>query len=286
MSAPVWCVRAIDDVAHARNEMVNRGVTKLVVVDGERPTGILTVTDLLTGGADFNSSRGKRSHMRAGHVEDVMRPRPFTVRPDEPSVRAAREMARRGIGAAPVVEDDRLLGIVTPTDILPHVAQGLEGRTQVRHVMERDVPKVHRHDSASKLAELLLDSKARAAIVTDSETSDVMVGLVTRESLVFGMPFESHPNATRSRGEKRVTETRKRTVGGRKDARHVDEVFGAAEDLMLTDVPTVQPDADARAAANQFLHTGARVLPVLEGDVVVGILTKRDLLAEYAKVAP
>ena len=47
-----------------------------------------------------------------------MKSNPVTVPPETSSLEAIRTMRRHGIGCLPVVQDDRLVGIVTESDFL------------------------------------------------------------------------------------------------------------------------------------------------------------------------
>ena len=51
-------------------------------------------------------------------VEACMTPDPITVRPDTGVVEAAKLMRRRKVGGLPVLQEDKLIGMVTETDIL------------------------------------------------------------------------------------------------------------------------------------------------------------------------
>ena len=51
----------------------------------------------------------------------------ITVRPDDESQEAARLMVENKVGCLPVVKDERLLGILTETDVLRWVANGRSG---------------------------------------------------------------------------------------------------------------------------------------------------------------
>ena len=57
-------------------------------------------------------------------VREVMKPDPISIPPSMPSVDAIRLMNEKGIGSLPVVEDDRLVGIVTEHDFTL-IARGL-----------------------------------------------------------------------------------------------------------------------------------------------------------------
>jgi len=56
-------------------------------------------------------------------VRQIMRRGVVTIEPDEDAVAAARKMARKRIGGLPVVRGDRLVGIITATDILETFAK-------------------------------------------------------------------------------------------------------------------------------------------------------------------
>jgi len=57
-------------------------------------------------------------------VSEVMQPEPITVTPGTPTLEAIQVMKKHRIGCLPVVEDDRLVGIVTERDFM-NVAQQL-----------------------------------------------------------------------------------------------------------------------------------------------------------------
>ena len=56
-------------------------------------------------------------------VESCMTPNPLTVSPDTPAYHAAEMLSAYKFGALPVVDDGRLVGIVTITDFLNHFAE-------------------------------------------------------------------------------------------------------------------------------------------------------------------
>jgi CBS domain-containing protein len=63
--------------------------------------------------------------MASRTVRDTMTPSPTTVRPDLPVAEAARLMRSEDVGSLPVVDDDRLVGVVTDRDIaIRVVAEG------------------------------------------------------------------------------------------------------------------------------------------------------------------
>jgi acetoin utilization protein AcuB len=61
-------------------------------------------------------------------AENVMTLNPITVTPDTPAVRAAEMLAVYKFGALPVVEGNRLIGLITVTDFLRAFVAGEENR--------------------------------------------------------------------------------------------------------------------------------------------------------------
>ncbi len=78
------------------------------VVDEERLIGILT-------DRDTRQHIGQLAHMR---VATVMSANPFSVRPSTPVEKAAHLLITNKIGSLPVVDDGKLVGIVTASDML------------------------------------------------------------------------------------------------------------------------------------------------------------------------
>jgi CBS domain-containing protein len=54
-----------------------------------------------------------------------------------------------------------------------------------------------------------------------------------------------------------------------------------AGELMSTEVATCTPDEDLRVAARRMLREGRKQLPVMDGDRLVGIVARRDVLSVF-----
>ena len=89
-----------------------REVGSLIVVEGASAVGILTERDIVTKVAANNK---KPSSLR---VRQVMTSPVISVHPHEAVEEAARKMSARRIRRLAVVQDGRLLGVVTENDIL------------------------------------------------------------------------------------------------------------------------------------------------------------------------
>lgn len=93
----------------AAQRMCSRRVGSILVVDGDRLVGILTERDVLQVYArgDFEAQ-----------VEDVMTRHPETAEPDESIDQARVVMLHGGFRHLPVVESQRLVGILSMRDLL------------------------------------------------------------------------------------------------------------------------------------------------------------------------
>lgn len=106
----------------AADLMRSKAIRHLPVVDGDgHVRGILTDRDLRH--AAFLPALAEQSglaphRVKAPRVRDVMTWSVVTTRADVPLVQAALTMFQRRIGSLPVVEDGRIVGILTERDVI------------------------------------------------------------------------------------------------------------------------------------------------------------------------
>ncbi|HEX5557970.1 MAG TPA: CBS domain-containing protein [Gaiellales bacterium] len=98
-------------LAEAARAMRRRDVGAAVVYDGGSLVGIFTERDLLRAIADS-------SHPDEDRVEDYMTPDPITLPPDHLPSEAAQIMHDRKFRHIPVVDEGRLIGIVSIRDLV------------------------------------------------------------------------------------------------------------------------------------------------------------------------
>ena len=111
--------------------MANERVGSVVVTEGDAVVGIVTdrdiALDVLGTGADPEQYVAR----------DVMTPDPLTVEPGDGVVDAVRAMGDASVRRVPVVEDGRLVGIVTLDDFLVLLAGEL---SNLAGVVEAESP--------------------------------------------------------------------------------------------------------------------------------------------------
>ena len=110
MSRPAVTVRQDADFQKALALMQEKKLRRLPVVDDDgRLVGIVVERDLLVAAMRYLQSRVE--------IGDVMTRNVVTVGPDTDLNEVARTMLERKIGGLPVVEQGRLVGIITESDI-------------------------------------------------------------------------------------------------------------------------------------------------------------------------
>jgi CBS domain-containing protein/gamma-glutamyl:cysteine ligase YbdK (ATP-grasp superfamily) len=123
MSTDLFTVRPDDLVDLAASVMEWRHIRHVPVEDDEgRLVGLISHRDLLRLLAQGMLSRGaKEVTVKEIMIRDLM-----TIAPETPTLEALTIMLRRKIGCLPVVENDRLIGIVTAYDFLSLSAEIIE----------------------------------------------------------------------------------------------------------------------------------------------------------------
>ncbi|MCC6874567.1 MAG: CBS domain-containing protein [Sandaracinaceae bacterium] len=123
MSREVKTLRRNDALDLADQLMKMNRIRHLVVLDDDedRVAGVVSQRDLFLGAlarALGYGSAGAYKVMATLVVKEVMASEPVTIEPDAPLADAARIMLESKIGCLPVVDGDRLVGIVTESDFV------------------------------------------------------------------------------------------------------------------------------------------------------------------------
>ena len=118
--APIT-VSPATDVVEARKRMIAERIRHLIVLEGTELVGIVTDRDIrlnLPSQATSLSVWEVNYLLARLTVGTVMTKGVIVIGPDREAYDAARLMLEHKIGALPVVDGGRLVGIITETDIL------------------------------------------------------------------------------------------------------------------------------------------------------------------------
>ncbi len=138
MASPAITARADMDLEATLDLMRQNKIRRLpIIADGNQLCGILALSDVypFIGPHELNRAEltdEQRQRLRGLRVDAVMTPSPITCDRNAPLEEVGALMRRHRIGAVPVTEGDRLVGIITESDILGALANiarmGTDGR--------------------------------------------------------------------------------------------------------------------------------------------------------------
>lgn len=121
MSKNLTLVSPTERLVHARRQMIESHVGRLPVVKDDELKGMVTSKDLMRAFIDFRKNvpdKYQKSQIKEVLVEDVMSSNPTFTSKDTTISEVAKIIMETGFNGLPVVEDDKVVGIVTQTDIL------------------------------------------------------------------------------------------------------------------------------------------------------------------------
>lgn len=127
MTREVLAVEPYDSIAVARKIMAKHRVNQLPVTEGDKLVGIVTdrdIRDAYPTSALINRAEEIDRFAESYAVEEVMAFNVMSVAPKSPLAAAIKILRRHRIGALPVVEKEKLVGIITRTDILDFILSG------------------------------------------------------------------------------------------------------------------------------------------------------------------
>lgn len=95
----------------------------LPVVDARNHLlGVLSTTDILQAMAEVETRTGRGHLFDSGTVSELMTPRPVGIAPDASIKEAAQQMLYLEVHRLFVVDEDRLIGVISQSDIVRGVA--------------------------------------------------------------------------------------------------------------------------------------------------------------------
>jgi len=109
MTDNVECCTLLDNVFEVAVKMKELNVGAIPIVDQEKLVGMITDRDIVVRGV-------AQKHPGSTKVEDIMSSKLVTITADATSQEAAKLMAEHQIRRLPVVEGDKLIGIVSLGD--------------------------------------------------------------------------------------------------------------------------------------------------------------------------
>jgi len=225
-------------VVSAAGVMSEKKISCLVVMNKGNVAGILTETDVLRRvvrkGKDFYQTT----------LEQIMSSPVETV-PAHLSILVASEMmGRKHVKRLPVLQEDKLVGIVTQTDLVRTLTSYGMWR-DVSEIMSRDVAVIAKTSSVAEAAEVMTSREISCVVVLDGERA---AGVLTKKDLL-----------------------------GRVVALHKDPASVTMEQVMSSPVTSVSSSYSVFSASRIMEEMNIRRLAVMKDKRLCGIVTQTDI---------
>lgn len=276
MRSPVYVVSPDENIARARNLMLRHKIGRLVIIEDDKPVGIVTKKDIMRR-LDQAEPKWRRRPIDDIPIKLVMSDTPITIFPNASPAQLAELMIENNISGLPVVDNkDKVAGIVTKWDLIRYFSE-LDLDLKVDDMNIEPAITVHRHHTISQLLHELDSNQTDRAVVLESK--DNPVGIVTSSNLTF-MDMK---NKTGALPHKDIKMARKESAAGIKQNRYIKEVPLVAEDIMSSPLITVNSDEPATNAAGIMVREKINGLAVV-GNGVMGILTGENIVKSILKM--
>lgn len=257
----------------ARTILLKHRISRLIVSENEKPVGILTEKDLIK--AIYRIDAKPIENTRAS---EIMSKDLITVLEGSTLSNCAKLMLDNNISSIIVLKKDKTLaGIITKTDLssvfLTQVAQPLS----ISKIMTKNVITVKPADSLLYVESVLVNSRVSRVIV---ERNRRPVGIITHRDFIpakiplwlkqFGDPSE-------------VEDYRMATNPKEYRSNQLSYLITfIAADIMTPNPITINVTEDVSTAALLMIRHGISGLPVVKGSLLVGIVTKTDIVKAIA----
>jgi CBS domain-containing protein len=160
----------------------NGGV--VVVVENDQIVGWVTPNEIL------------KNNNFSGFAGEIMQKNPIVAGPADRVIHVRRVMLDNDIGRVPIVEGDKLVGIVTEKDIAKamrsfrDLVEGSKQESRIKNLIVEDIMKmgvktVYTNTATNDAVKMMLDENFGGVPVVNLEGH--MVGLITRRSIIQGM---------------------------------------------------------------------------------------------------
>lgn len=248
MTKDVVTIEPEATVHDAVEKMRSHGIHGIIVAKKGNLVGVMSGYDVL-----LLMARGE--HGKNVRVEEIMTTELITANPEDDIIDALELMLTNHIMRLPVLDNCKLVGIITTTDFVNAFDEGFQGESPgkekivtellVRNIMHKPVIMIEPDKSVFEAAKLMTKNNIGSLVINE----ECKVGIIT-ESDIF-----------------------KRVIARGKDSKKTK-----VADVMTTPCKTVGPNADMFEASRIFHDNDIRRLPVVENCEVIGIVAVEDII--------
>lgn len=263
-SAPVYTLTLSDSIHDALLIMKTKSVKRVVIIRDKKPIGILGERDI---NRFLEQDTTKRS-LAEIPVREVMKKDLISIVAGQEDFlhQCATRMTTFKVGSIIITDENgELVGIVTRTNIADAYQAMYPGKYKVRDYMSEKPVTCRNSDQLRYALEILNKNQVSRLVVTDN--SGHVRGLVTTHTFL------------------RHSEYFKRSDGLARDYMLEKKSYTLTVDSLLEkEIVVVEPDYDLAAAAQIMVKNHISGVPVVSGDLLVGVITKTDIVRAFCDI--
>ncbi len=241
------------DLKHVLNLMKKHEITKIPVFEDKKLIGIVTDNIIVY---KLGSIRKKGIPPSRLHASSVTEKDIEKITPDTDIKTILKKVGEPGPTMLCIVENEKLLGIITKADLLPLV----NSKKQVKEIMNKKLHIVSPDDRVIHARRIMIDENiARLPVVDEGK----LVGIISDNEIIFALANikKSYP------------------LGRQKH--QLNELL--IRSVMKTPAFWTEPNITAAEAATLMLKNNIGALPIIEHDKLIGIVSRTDLLNTIAR---
>ncbi len=257
----------------ARSILLRHRISRLIVARNDKPVGIITEKDLVRA---IYYLAGKP--LEAIRVSEFMSRDLITITEKDTIHDCAKLMLSHKISSIIVLKKDATLaGIITKTDLASVFLTQSSAPLLVSKIMTKKVITVKPADSLLYVESVLINSKISRVVV---ERKRMPVGIIThRDFIPAKMPLWIKQYAD----PKEVEDFTSSTNPYEYKANQLSYLLNfIAADIMTPNPVVVEAKDDVSTVALLMIRHGISGLPVVKNSLLIGIITKTDIVKAIA----
>ena len=236
------------DLKYVLNLMKKHEITKIPVIEDKKLIGIVTDNIIAYKLGSIRKKGIPPSRLHASSVTDKDIER---ISPDTDVRTILKRVGEPGPTMLCVVENEKLLGVITKADLLPLV----NNKRQVKEIMKRIIHTVSPDDRVIHARRIIINENiARLPVVDQGK----LVGIISDNEIAFAFA------------------RLKRSFPLGRQKHQLDELL--VRNVMKTPALWTEPHITATEAATIMLKNNVGALPLIENGKLVGIVSRTDLL--------
>lgn len=264
-TAPVITLGPEDSINDALFMMKKNDIKRIVVVNNDIPVGMVTERDI---GRFLQNDKTSRM-LNQIHLNEIMSRNIFAISKDQDEllVQCAIRMDAFQIGSIVIVDNEKLVGIVTKSDLTKNFSNSFAGAFKVKDYMNTKMITCRKSDSLLFALTMLNKNKIARLVVTDNDGRPI--GIISYDTFLRNSRyFEFKKQNTRD------------YLLPKDSAKEL-----LVSDLVGNELLTVESNDDLAKAARLMVEYNISGIPIVdENGNLEGVISATDVIRAYHEV--